>query len=355
MKGTVGIATAILAMCMTIWGSVGIAHAALYYVTVEGDDARDGLSEESAWRTISHAAGSAKAGDTVKIKGGEYGPEHVEISSSGTEEQPIVFEGYDGTPLLDGEDRTGKGIAVDSAEYVELRNLAITHYAWGVFLRNAEHITLEGLTVTDLGGSGYNGWGIYLGSSHHCVVRDCNVTDAGAVNFQIWHSNYNLLESCISLGVTTDNAVDYYIHIGYSHDNTVRNCTSRNQHLESERHPGHGIGIKDSFYKGKYSEPHSYNNRIINCDTHGHGEHLWVAHYAHDNEFINCVAYNEDLIPYHQWNHGLVVRDGAHNNVFRDCRAIGVRSGAAFSDSTETPETSSIRWRRKGKDDDTFK
>ena len=315
------------------------ARARTYYVSVEGDDAMYGLSEAEAWRTIAYAAERAKAGDTVRIKAGDYGPEHVVISNSGTEEQPILLEGYDGTPGIDGQDRTGKAIVVDGGKYVQLRNIAVTRYEWGVFLRNAEHVVLDSITATNLGTSGYSGWGIYLGSSHHCVVRNCSVTDARAVNFQIWHSNHNLVEGCTSYGVESDNAVDYYIVIGYSHDNVVRDCVTQNRHLQSKSHAGHGIGIKDTFYKGQYSGTRSYNNKIIDCETHGHGEHLWVAHYAHDNEFINCTAYNEDLNPYHQWNHGLVIRDGAHDNVFRNCTAIGVRSGANLHDTSETPET----------------
>ncbi len=316
-----------------------IAGADTFHVSLQGDDGADGRSEATAWRTINHAAKVARAGDTVRIEGGDYGPEHVVISNSGTEEEPIVFEGYDGTPAIDRQDRTGKGIVVDGGKHVELRNISVTRYAWGVFLTGAEHVALDNITVSNLGGSGYSGWGIYLRSSHHCVVRNCTVTDARAVNFQVWHSNHNLIENCSSYGVEAGNAVDYYIVIGYSHDNVVRGCVTRNKHLESKSHPGHGIGIKDTFYRGKYSGEHSYNNKIINCETHGHGEHLWVAHYAHDNEFINCTAHNGDLNPYHQWNHGLVVRDGAHDNVFRNCAAFGVRSGASFQDSTETPET----------------
>ena len=43
------------------------AQSATYYVSTAGNDANDGLSERSAWRTISHAAKVVKAGDVVKI------------------------------------------------------------------------------------------------------------------------------------------------------------------------------------------------------------------------------------------------------------------------------------------------
>lgn len=339
MNNTTMVAMAAFVFSLGIGARVNTAQAGTYCVSTNGDNAGDGRTEATAWRTIAHAAAVVRAGDTVRIKAGDYGPEHVVVTNYGTEEQPIVFEGYGGTPVIDGQDRTGKGIVVDASRYVELRNIAVTQYKYGVFVTGARNVTLDRITATNLGTSGYSGWGVYLQSSHHCVVRNCSVTDARAVNFTVWHSNHNLIESCTSYGIEADNAVDYYMVIGYSHDNVVRGCVTRNKHLQSKSHAGHGIGIKDTFYKGKYSGEHSYNNKIINCETHGHGEHLWVAHGAHHNEFINCRAYNEDLNPYHQWNHGLVIRDGAHHNVFKSCTAIGVRSGACLHDTSETPDT----------------
>ena len=51
-------------ICVVMSGSV---EGATYYVSTQGNDANDGLSERSAWRTISHAAKVVKAGDVVKI------------------------------------------------------------------------------------------------------------------------------------------------------------------------------------------------------------------------------------------------------------------------------------------------
>ncbi|MCK4624141.1 MAG: right-handed parallel beta-helix repeat-containing protein, partial [Phycisphaerae bacterium] len=314
------------------------AIAKTYYVTTSGNDSADGLTEATAWRTITRAANVTVAGDTVKVKAGKYNNEHaVILNRFGTRASPIVFEGYGGTPELDGLDGTGNGITVQSSTYIEVKNFKVTRYQKGVFLEKATYVTLDGITATNLGGSGYDGWGIQLYGSgtHHCIVRNCSVTDARAVNFQIWRSSYNLIENCTSYGIKTDNAVDYYIVIGYGHDNIIRNCVTKNMHPSSTTHPGHGIGIKDTYWNG-YSGAHSYNNKIINCRTYGHGEHLWVAHNAYNNEFIDCTADNFGLNPYHQWNNGIRIRDGAHHNTFRNCRLVGTR-GSLFHHGSEGP------------------
>jgi len=67
-------------ICVVMSGSV---EGATYYVSTQGNDANDGLSERSAWRTISHAAKVAKVGNTVLVLPGDYGPERVVVANSG--------------------------------------------------------------------------------------------------------------------------------------------------------------------------------------------------------------------------------------------------------------------------------
>ncbi len=301
------------------------AMAKTYYVSTSGDDSADGLAEKTAWRTIAHSAKVVTGGDTVKIKAGKYDGEHVVIENSGTKKTPIFFEGYGGTPVLDGKDRTGKGIAVNSSKYIELKNIKVTQYLWGVLLTNAEYVTLDNIVATNLGGRGYSGWGIYLQSSHHCILRNCSVTDARAVNFQIWHSNHNLIENCTSYGIETGNAVDYYIAVGYSHDNVIRNCLTQNKHPLVKTHPGHGIILK---YK-------NYNNKVINCVARGHGEAIGVAHFSYDNEFRDCTVYDDGEHKVHGWGGGLFVRDGSYRNRFVNCRTVGVKDGILIYDTVE--------------------
>ncbi|MBE6728945.1 MAG: DUF1565 domain-containing protein [Ruminococcaceae bacterium] len=74
----------------------------IYYVSVKGSDAAAG-SKEAPFKTINHAAGIAKAGDTVKVFGGVY-REWVDPKNSGSDENNrIIYEAVEGeTPVIKG-------------------------------------------------------------------------------------------------------------------------------------------------------------------------------------------------------------------------------------------------------------
>ena len=101
-----------------------------YYVATNGNDGNSG-SSGSPWKTVQHAADTAKAGDTVFVHGGVYN-EHVTFSKSGsTSGGPITFAGVPGeTAILDG---TG---------------LDIPQHMWGLAtFNNASYVVLEGFEV----------------------------------------------------------------------------------------------------------------------------------------------------------------------------------------------------------------
>ena len=97
--------------------------ALLRYVSPDGDDARDGRTLATAWKTIRRATAETKPGETVYLLPGTY-REAVVIARSGTAEQPIRFMSYGrGRVVLDGRGH-------DAA----------------LLLRNAGHVVIDGLT-----------------------------------------------------------------------------------------------------------------------------------------------------------------------------------------------------------------
>src|SRR5690242_10129547 len=87
----------------------GVASAATYYVSTSGNDANNGASS-TPFRTISHGAGVAVAGDTVYVRTGVYN-ELVRISSKGTSAAHIGIRAYPGeAPVIDG---TGTAASTD--------------------------------------------------------------------------------------------------------------------------------------------------------------------------------------------------------------------------------------------------
>jgi len=73
-----------------------------FHVAVTGDDKNDGVSADTGWRTLRHAAACVRAGDTVIVHRGTY-EEHVPIRATGDAHAPITFRAAPGEKVwLDG-------------------------------------------------------------------------------------------------------------------------------------------------------------------------------------------------------------------------------------------------------------
>ena len=94
------------------------AVGATYYVSLNGNDANDGRSEDTSFRTINRGAQAARAGDTVMVKPGNYGSETVTPAASGTSTNRIVIKAETlGTVTVEGGG-SGTGFVVDSKSYI---------------------------------------------------------------------------------------------------------------------------------------------------------------------------------------------------------------------------------------------
>ena len=75
----------------------------IYFVSNNGCDNANGTLD-APFKTISHAAKIAKAGDTVKVRGGVY-REYVDPENGGEKDRPITYEGYEGErPVIKGSE-----------------------------------------------------------------------------------------------------------------------------------------------------------------------------------------------------------------------------------------------------------
>lgn len=107
-------------------------HAAEYFVAPDGSDSADGTFG-TPWRTLTHAAATAAAGDSVFLRGGTYS-QRVVFTRSGTPSAPIVFRSQPGeAAILDGT------------------SLALpTGWAPFLWLSGVSHVTLQGLEIRNL-------------------------------------------------------------------------------------------------------------------------------------------------------------------------------------------------------------
>ena len=115
-----------------------------YYVTTKGTVYNDGRTEATAW-SIERAFQTAKAGDVVAIKAGNYGNRSLVVGNAGTKDNPIRFIGYTDTPgdLVSNQGPTFTyGDEVDSTKMPLLeskpifKNTAITTFKSHVLIEN---------------------------------------------------------------------------------------------------------------------------------------------------------------------------------------------------------------------------
>jgi parallel beta-helix repeat protein len=88
------------------------SFCATYYVATTGLDSNAG-DLNGPWRTLSKAAATVVAGDTVYVRGGTY-YEQVILAKSGTSASPITFTGYpgDAVPIIS----LGSNWAIDGGD-----------------------------------------------------------------------------------------------------------------------------------------------------------------------------------------------------------------------------------------------
>ena len=78
------------------------APATTYYISPDGDDGRDGLSRETAWKSLQYAADHVRPGDTVLLAGGKY-PGTFYFRATGEPDKPITLKAIPGEKVsIDG-------------------------------------------------------------------------------------------------------------------------------------------------------------------------------------------------------------------------------------------------------------
>ncbi len=319
-----------------------------YYVSPDGDDSNDGLTEATAWRTISYAASSespVNAGDTVYIKAGDYGAEDIFIEKNFQPDAPrILFIGYKERPgdldelpfeygddldpsvmpLINPGDRTkGEGINISDSYNITIKNIQIGNSLVGITVWNSEPIdngiVLENIYFKNIG------WeystAITMKEANNNTIRNCLIVNTTGAGMDIWGDN-NLIEDCKiysnesePVGDGTFTSMDYYLVLKGNY-NTVRNCyAERDGDLEDV---GHGFEIKES---GEYNlfENCTVKNMIAGCFSV-----RWAD--VQNNEFRHCTALggvSDDVSAF-------MIREGASNNVFNSCVAENCQAGVRY-------------------------
>jgi parallel beta-helix repeat protein len=209
------VAVAVLAVSFAV-----SANAATYYVATNGSDSANGALA-TPFKTLTKAAGVARPGDIVNVRGGVY-LQTAQITAKGTEAARIVFRSNPGeTAIFDG---TGTG-----------RNANV------ITLYQSAYVDLSGFEVRNAGQIGICSWG----------SNNVRIT-----NNKVHHSFRNgIYVGWDVMGVSFDNVVD---------GNTVYNNVLENAN-RAFPNGGWATGVSMNYTdRGRVT-----NNRIYENDGEG--------------------------------------------------------------------------------------
>lgn len=130
------------------------------HVAADGDDARDGLTASTAWRSLRHASKQAHAGDTVLVGPGRYKETLAPFNSGVSEDRRITFRSVKPREaVLDGNNHT---------------------VPWAVKLINRNYVTVDGFRMELQTGNDYSmaqtspySAQVAIVKSRFCTVRNC--------------------------------------------------------------------------------------------------------------------------------------------------------------------------------------
>ncbi|MBN8628339.1 MAG: right-handed parallel beta-helix repeat-containing protein [Planctomycetes bacterium] len=212
--------------------------ATTYFVSPTGNDAADGRSATTAWRTIEPLKSVELApGDSVAFARGGVWRSPLEPRHNGTAEAPIVFTAYgDGLPpRFDGSDEVPSAREFAAAQGVNaillngvflrtpadwklegetLRLAAMPTTASVrlvrrenmVNLQQVEHIVLRGLWA-DATAKPHGGYGFRIEGCRNVTLEDCLATRGGKHHFGVINSTDVVLRRCRAELVMPDQGV----------------------------------------------------------------------------------------------------------------------------------------------------
>nr|BFE35514.1 hypothetical protein GCM10010200_077650 [Actinomadura rugatobispora] len=102
---------------------------------------------------LAAALAGARPGDVIRIADGTYDGNWT-ATTPGTEYRPIWLCGGPKAVLTNGGHRGGHGLHLDGASWWHVHGFSVAAARKGVVVERAEHVTLEGLNVHDVGEQG---------------------------------------------------------------------------------------------------------------------------------------------------------------------------------------------------------
>jgi len=330
-----------------------------HYVSPQGSDSNPGTAS-APYRTIQHALGQAKAGQTVLVKAGTY-KELVDIPSSGTSNAWITLRAYPGDKVtIDGAGLSSpdwwKGvISVDDVSFVRVQGFRVKSSAgFGIIVNRSTNVEILSNQSYDTKRSGVGVWKstvvlvdkndielavnggdqecISVSESDQVVVTNNHVRNDGAgtaggegIDVKDGSSNVvvrgNHVHDLDELGIYVD-SWDSHTHDIVVERNLVHDCA--------------GYGIAVSAERGGLVENVLIRNNITYRNTYmGIVVSDWDQGYPHPMKNIRIINNTcVDNGPQASWGAGIAVLNGqAQGVVIRNNICAGNAYGQIVDES----------------------
>jgi len=247
----------------------GAADAASYYVATNGNDDWPG-TEAQPWLTITKAANTVVAGDTVYVKEGTY-CEIVRPVNSGTEGNYITYAAYPGHTVIN-----------------DLDGIRTTFWDAGFQMTGKSYIKVSGFQIKNSTG----GFGLLAQEySHHIIFENNYTYNTYNSGIASWYGNDIVIQN---------NEVELACNDGYQecisadHSYNVQILGNHIHHSGPGSHGGEGIDIKngshDCLVRGNYV--HDINRLGIYVDSY--------------NDPMYNITVDQN-IAHNCWNHGIAL------------------------------------------------
>lgn len=255
---------------------IGCAQAADRFVALTGNNANNGASLATAWRTVNYAASQVNPGDIVHIADGTYN-ESVSLSRSGTAAAYIVFRSTTrwGAKLVSNSGSDGFAI---NGNYIEIDGIDLTNPGGhGINAENNHHIRILNCHLHHCGNSGFSGgWSDF----YHIEGNVCNNNASLS-----WYSGISIYEAK-SIG---DTSAGFHIIIrgNISHGNLT--APANGPHTD-----GNGIIIDDWNYTQNPGIPYSFTALVENNICYNNGGAGLKVCWSDNITFRNNISYKNN-------------------------------------------------------------
>ncbi len=261
----------------------------IYHVSPAGDDANPGTLE-LPWRTVNKAALTARAGDTVLIRGGKYNLiERIRVMHSGAPDAWITFKGYPGEfAVIDAFDINvgSPGIGqqfphddgafqIEGVSHIRVENLHVQNSRGaGITVRDSSHVDIIGNHIDNTYSSGISVWDTNHDALGTAYIRVLSNTVTRANTFAMLPKGYSAQTEAPHEAISIGGATDFEVAWNHVRDVNkegidVKEVSRRGvvHHNLVERAGRQGLYV-DAWF-GDLEDVEIYENVVRNCQGAG--------------------------------------------------------------------------------------